>query len=619
MLYEKVKKSPDHGVSLAIQGQINNDPKIVAEHFNEFFLNIPTNIVSSINPSPSSPTACIPNNLNSFSLTNIPVTPDEILEAVESLNNKKTSDLNGISSNLLKKIAPNIVVPLHHIFMLSFKTGVVPSQLNIAKVVPIFKSGDRNVSDNYRPISLLNSFSKILEKIVSKRLTTFFNSHNLFSNSQFGFRAAHSTSHPMLHLLDKVSEALNKNMYTIAIFCDLKKAFDTCNHDILLSKLERYGVRGTELTWFSSYLKNRQQYVEIGGERSQLGEVKMGVPQGSILGPLLFLIYINDLPDSSKLVSLLFADDTTLLYSHDDLQTLTQIINTEFQKICNFFRSNGLVLHPSKTNFILFTTKRVDQKIEIFCNNNNLDQNCPTLISPIEQVTVESKMPAIKYLGVYFDPNLNFKFHLSSLSNKLSRALYALRLAKNFLSSNSLIMLYFALFHCHLNYANLIWSTADSSSINKIFKMQKNAIRIIHGANYNAHTEPIFKKLEILPLPDLITFAQLQFMHRYVNNMLPSSFSGKWEYAGNRNIGINNMQLRHNKDLIVPFARIALTAKMPHSNLPKIWNLFRENELKTEKSPTRFDTELKKFFLNDLATNIRCDRLYCPACSRPDN
>jgi len=423
----------------------------------------------------------------------------------------------------------------------------------------------------------------------------------------------------MLHLLDKVSEALNKNKFTLAIFCDLKKAFDTCNHDILLAKFERYGVRGQELNWFCSYLKNRQQFVEIEGGRSQLGVVKMGVPQGSILGPLLFLIYINDLPGTSSLVALLFADDTSLLFSHDDLNILTQIVNHKFQKICNFFRSNGLVLLPVKTNFILFTTRRVDQKVKIFCNNNNFDQNLSSLISPIEQVTVETKIPAIKYLGVYFDPNLNFKYHLSTLTNKLSRALYALRLAKNVLDNKSLTLLYFALFHCHLIYANIIWSISDTSSIHKIFKMQKNAIRIISGSSYNAHTEPIFKRLEILPLPDLITFSQLQLMHRYVNNLLPNLFLGKWEYTANRNIGDNNLVLRHNNDFIVPFARITLTSKMPYTNLPRTWNNFEENEIKATKSPTKFDTELKKFFLNDLEANIRCNRLFCPACSLPEN
>ena len=193
-----------------------------------------------------------------------------------------------------------------------------------------------------------------------------------------------------------------KKKHSIAIFCDLKKAFDMCNHKILLSKLKKYGIEGCELEWFHSYLTNRKQFVSVGNYSSLLLDISLGVPQGSILGPLLFILYINDLPLSSKLLALLFADDTTLVYTHDDIKTLVEIVNTEFKKVCEFFRINRMVLHPDKTKFMLFSRTGGEQDLNIFCNNNNSDQDLAENISVISRVSANDELPAIKFLGVFF-------------------------------------------------------------------------------------------------------------------------------------------------------------------------------------------------------------------------
>ena len=203
--------------------------------------------------------------------------------------------------------------------------------------------------------------------------------------------------------MNKITDSLNKKK-SIAIFCDLKKAFDTCNHEILLSKLKKYAIDGCELEWFRSYLTNRKQFVTIFNYSSPLLDISLGVPQGSILGPLLFILYINDLPLSSKLLALLFADDTTLVYTHDDIKTLVEIVNTEFRKVCEFFRINRMVLHPDKTKFMLFSRTGGEQDLNIFCNNNNSDQNSAENISVISRVTANDELPAIKFLGVFFLP-----------------------------------------------------------------------------------------------------------------------------------------------------------------------------------------------------------------------
>ncbi len=619
-IIRKGKKKKSGCSTILADNKTLTDPTAQAQHFNKFFTEIASKITSKINPCNKSTTNLIPQNMNSFSLKNIPVTENEIIEATLSLKSKNTTDFNGISSNFFKKIISFIITPIHYIFKLSFENGHVPCQLKTAKVVPIFKSGDSQNSDNYRPISLLNTFSKILEKIVNNRLYNFFETNNLFSPWQFGFRPKHSTTHPMMHFVRHVSEALNKNKFSIAIFCDLRKAFDSCDHGVLLKKLKKYGVDGNELEWFRSYLNNRKQFVSVGGGTSEPRDITLGVPQGSILGPLLFIIYINDLPDASEFMSLLFADDTTLLLSHNDLDTLIINANREFKKICDFFRCNQLSIHPDKTKFILFTTKNINRNaVRIFCNNNNDNENNHELITPIEQITNESSTPAVKFLGIYIDPNLNFKFHVNYIKNKLSKSLFAMRAAKNFLSSDSLKMLYNAIFHSHLLYANIIWSCTDKTTLKSVFKLQKNAIRLLEGAKYNQHTEPIFKKHNILPLPDLIDFSKLQLMHRFKFNLLPASFLNFWNTNVNRDIGENQIQLRNNDDFTVPFSRITMTQNLPYTTIPDLWNKFPNNQIKNTTSATLFDTQLKSYFINDLAEQINCNRLFCPTCYRPDN
>ena len=200
--------------------------------------------------------------------------------------------------------------------------------------------------DNYRPISLLSCYSKIIEKIVCSRLTSFLDTNNLITNSQYGFRKKHSTLHPLIHFQNFISTALDKKQHAVAIFCDLRKAFDTVDHRILLTKLRKLGVRGAELLWFQNYLQNRKQIVCVNGSNSLLLSILIGVPQGSILGPLLFLIYINDLPLCSELLALLFANDTTLLLAGENLDELIVKVNVELQKVTDFFRSHKLALHP---------------------------------------------------------------------------------------------------------------------------------------------------------------------------------------------------------------------------------------------------------------------------------
>ena len=248
-----------------------------------------------------------------------------------------------ISTSLLKQIIHVIADPLAHIFNQSLQQGVFPDLFKIAKVNPIFKKGDSHEISNYRPISLLPSISKVLEKIVYNRLFDFLNTHNILNSNQYGFRKNHSTDQALIQIYDKITNAMANKQHVIGIFLDLSKAFDTLDHNILLYKLEFYGIRGQALSWFKDYLIKRKQYVTFNGLNSDLLPVECGVPQGSILGPLLFLLYVNDLSNTSSLLSfVLFADDTNIFCSHTKLESLVNILNNELSKVSNWFKCNKL-------------------------------------------------------------------------------------------------------------------------------------------------------------------------------------------------------------------------------------------------------------------------------------
>jgi len=604
---------------LIVDGKNICNPEIIANTFNSYFASIASEIESKIPPADPAvnPIPSIEPNVL-FDLSN-PIISQDIIDVIKQLKPKHSLDPKNLSMIVLKSVANEICMPLKHIVNLSLSTGEIPAPLKIAKIVPIFKSGDLADMNNYRPISLISTFGKVLEKIVANKLFAFLEENEILCKNQFGFRTAHSTVHPMMLLLNKLTSALNEKKHSLIIFCDLKKAFDTCDHEILLKKMYNIGIRNNELLWFKNYLKDRRQYVVINDIPSSLCNVLKGVPQGSILGPILFLIYINDLPKCSMLFSLLFADDTTLVDSDLDLNTLIARVNAEFQKVTHYFRVNKLSLHPDKTKFLLITSNKSVQNmnIDLFINNNSPGSSAenPNLVHKMDRVDVNSAIPAMRFLGAFFDPNLNFKYHVELIISKVSRALYILRTVKNILTEKALKSLYYSLIHCHLIYAIPIWSICNQQLQKELYIKQKMAIRIVCGLKYNDHTEPMFKKLEILPLPQLIDFFSLQFMQRFVQGFLPVAFNETWTTNAIRREGQSHISLRNDNDMYAPPARLSITSNHPLTSFPKKWESLTDESVRILRDKKEFDTALKNFFLQKLASHIKCTNPYCPSCA----
>ena len=342
---------------------------------------------------------------------------------------------------------------------MSFINGVFPDNLKLVKVIPVHKGGSTQDMNNFPPISLISIFDKIMEKLMHKRLYDFLENNNILFKNQFGFRKNNSTIFALLQITEKIRETIDKGKFGCGIFIDLRKAFDTVNHKILLQKLDHYGIRGSALSWFESYLDNRKQYVYVNGESSDLKIISCGVPQGSVLGPLLFLLYINDLPNISNVLDFyLFADDTNIYYEDVSLISLEKKVNNELKKLNLWLNVNRLSLNIAKTNFVIFHPYNKPLKGSI-------------TIKIKKKAIVEKS--AIKYLGVTIDSTLSWKDHILNISKKISRAIGVMYKIRPFINIAIMKNLYYALIYSHLVYAIQVWGSACDMHLKKITVLQK--------------------------------------------------------------------------------------------------------------------------------------------------
>ena len=497
-LLNKSSNKSSEDINLNINGNLVNDKTKVANHFNEFFTGIAKNLVDKLGYGKTTYSDYL-NNTVSQSFFATPTSKDEVAEVLKSLDENKAAGAYDIPIKVIKPIHTYLAEPLTCLINESFSLGHYPSLLKYAKIIPILKANSKQEINNYRPISLLPTFNKIFEKLMYRRVFDFLHKNDVIFEHQFGFQRNKSTNQAILDIYSNLIESIEKKKFSCCILLDFAKAFDTVDHQILLRKLEYYDIRGTALNWFKSYLCNRSQCVSIDGQLSDELKITHGVPQGSVLGPLLFLLYINDIPLSSNILNFrLFADDTSLLYSHNNLSILESIVNTELIKVSNWLIANKLTLNTSKSNFLIIhpRQKRVSHKITISIDNKCLKE-----------------VQYAKYLGVLIDKHLSWTPHIQQIKLKISKNLGILAKMRYCVSKQVLKNLYNAFVMPYISYGLINWGAASKTSLNPLKVKLKQAVRLMTFSERSHHSKPLFKKLNLLDFESCYKLECAKFMY----------------------------------------------------------------------------------------------------------
>ena len=544
-----------------------SDPKKVSNIFNEHFSSIGSTIEQKIPFQPgnfndylirkdNNNKLIINSENNSFFLS--PTVPEEVKKIIDALDIKKSTGPNGVPVYILKIFNFFFSYWLSRLANQCFEMGVFPDILKTAKVTPLHKKESKLNFLNYRPISLLSVLSKIYEKLIYKRIYDYLNKYNFIYNKQFGFRSNFSTNHALISITEYIRKRLDSGYYVCGIFVDLEKAFDTVNHKILCEKLNHYGLRGNINKLIQSYLANRKQYVSLNGFDSETKNLNFGVPQGSSLGPLLFLIYINDfrlcLNETS---SGHFADDTFIMYSNKKLKTIETVVNTELKQVTKWLKLNKLSLNSDKTKLIFFHSKQHMfnyDGISIKFDNKRL-------------VPVDN----IKYLGMYIDKYLSWDYHIQQLSKKLSRANGIISKLRHNAPIQTCLQLYYAIFYSHLIYGCNIWGLSTNENLDKIEVLQKKCIRLMTFSDFNSHTNNLFIDLKLLKVRDVIKFQQLRLVYDFYNNVLPIDLQDLFVFTSD----IHTYQLTSFHKNLLHIPRIMTTTygiKSLKYHCAEIWN-----------------------------------------------
>lgn len=569
-------KAPRPFKALTVKNEnedVIGDPKLVSDFLNDHFVRVSQRVgadmVSSQN---SSSIHAVGRCIYLF-----PTDEDEVVSVIRSLRSSGSSGKDEISSKVLKSCAHLLSSPLAHIINASFECGKFPSLLKTAIIKPLPKKSNAETPDQFRPISVLSTFSKVIEKVFLNRLSSFIQINDLLSDDQYGFRKGLSTIDALFHFVSSLSSSLDRKDHALGVFLDLSKAFDVVNHTLLLSKLENLGFRGKAYEWISSYLLNRSQVVSVPyiddfgylkNKKSDELSLISGVPQGSVLGPILFILFVNDISNSLSSTKLCqFADDTSLSFSNKCLKDLEFEVFIEGNSILQWISDNCLKINLEKTKLVNFSLNR-QSSCEV-----------PRVLFGDFEVSSTS---STNFLGVVIDSNLNFHEHIDLVLKKLNRVIYLLRRLSFFSNQQLLLLAYYGCFFPILNYGISIWGF-DSSKSKSVFIAQKKAVRIVFGLRLGSSCRGSFRRNGLLTFPSLYILNCLVFLKRNPH-LFPTVPPSKYN-------------LRQSNVLSLPRHRTAFYERQTfYSSIKMFENL--PISFKLEKDILKFKRDLKLFLID---------------------
>jgi hypothetical protein len=457
-------------------------------------------------------------------------TEDFVAKCISSLKPNKATGLDKISARLLKDAAPVIISSLTHLLNLSIINKTVPKIWKSARLTPLHKAGAKDDPSNFRPISILPSISKILERVIHSQLSTYLSTNKLLTTSQFGFRLNSSTVNATAKFTDNVLKSMDDGKVTGAIFLDLAKAFDTVNHTILLRKLSLLGLDANSCDWFRSFLTDRSQATQFSNTLSDAARVTTGVAQGSILGPLLFIIYVNDLPSIlDHCCVTLFADDTVLYVSSKSTDTLQNLLNSDLQKLCYWLKENHLTVNIKKSKAMIIGSSqrlaKITSSLEFTIDNTRLDQ-----------------VKSFKYLGVLINENLSWKEHVDHIKSKVNKKIGLFNRIKKFLPLPYRILFYNSYILPIFDYSDIVWGDRGNDTLmSELQTLQNKVARSILDLPFRSSASEALKSLSWKNLK-LRKLHRLIFIYKCKNDL----FSHKFEIIYSHNVHKYNTRSKCN-------------------------------------------------------------------------
>jgi hypothetical protein len=540
------------------------DPHENANIFNNHFVNVhklydTSNISSSNYTNVSLQTVNRGKLKDSPPFTVSPITCDFVFSELCKLNTSKSTGSDNINARFLKLSAFIIAPILTQLFNLSLSSGVFPDVFKIAKVIPIHKSGPKSVKGNYRPISVLPVMSLIFERHVSTCLRNYLESNNLLYQRQSGFREHHSCQSALTLLLDDWIAAIDNNEIVGSVFIDLSKAFDLVDHTILLKKLNMYNFSDFSLRWCESYLSSRKQITFVSGVKSNAKDVLSGVPQGSVLGPIFFLIFINDLHlDLQFSHADMFADDSTISKSNKSINAVADMLSLDLVNVNRWCKQNNMALNPAKT-VAMFLCSNI--------KHCNLMGNYPSIYLNGTQLSINSE---VKLLGVSIVNTLCWDTHVNNVLKKCNSYLFLLSRIKPYLSLDKRKLFFNAYILPHLDYCCTVWGQCSSGSEAKLIKFQKRAARLILDKGIDTPSAELFSELCWMPFPTRVKFQTAVLMYKTLNGLAPSYLNNKFEFT--YDITHRDLRSTSSNSLYIPKPSCELFRKSFVYSGSSIWN-----------------------------------------------